>query len=411
MMGSTAVYLRLGVGNLLLHPARTMLTLLALVIGIAALTFLSAMVDGLMHNMKSNFVLNELGHIQVHAKGFEQTRRIADHIKDSTVVDDLLQQQTAVQAFTHRLRVSGMASAAGSNAMAWISGIEVDGETRVSRLRTFMTQGDWLRADHPRDVVLGSVLAERLELTLGDKVVLMAVGPGGDVFSEVFHLRGILHSGVMDMDATTTLIALPMAQQWLSLGHGVTDVVLRLDDFASVNSVASTLRAGLNPDQFEVLRWMDIDPMAEQWTQFNDAYTWVVLSVVIVVILAEVLNTMLMSMHDRMRELGLMAALGTGRRAMFSMMIWETLLLVAIGGALGFFVGYLFVNHYGVHGIDLSRYSAAFSFMYIEPIIYPVMTWEQNTKILVSALLGAVLAGLYPAWKASRLNPVVAMRE
>jgi ABC-type lipoprotein release transport system permease subunit len=411
MFRYTTVYLRLGLGNLLLHPARTALTLLALVIGIASLTFLSAMVDGLMHNMKSNFVFNELGHIQVHAQGFEQTRRIADHIEDSTVVDDLLRQQTAVQAFSHRLRVSGMASAAGSNAMAWISGIEVDAETRVSRLREFVAQGGWLRADHPRDVVLGSVLTDRLELALGDKVVLMAVGPGGDVFSEVFHLRGIIHSGVMDMDATTTLIALPMAQQWLDVGQGVTDVVVRLDDFSAVDSVAQALRAGLNPDEFEVLRWMDIDPMAEQWTQFNDAYTWVVLSVVIVVILAEVLNTMLMSMHDRMRELGLMAALGTGRKAMFSMMIWETLLLVIVGGLLGFFVGYLLVCYYGTHGIDLSRYAAAFSFMYIEPVIYPVMTWEQNTRILASALLGAVLAGLYPAWKASRLNPVLAMRE
>ncbi len=405
------IYLRLGLGNLWLHPVRTGLTLLALVVGIAALSFLSAMVDGMMVNMKGNFVLNEMGHLQVHAQGFEERPGIELRIDDPEPIEALLDASEGVQAHTRRLRISGMASAAGSNASAWIRGIDAEQEPNVSRLRNFLRQGGWLRPGHPEDAVLGKVLAERLEIGIGDKMVLMAVGRNGEIRSEVFRLRGVIASGAMDTDNTIVLIHLDAAQRWMDLGHSVTDIVVRCTDFEAVDPVAQSLREALDPRRFEVLRWMDIDPMAEQWTQFNDAYSWVIMGIVIVVILAEVLNTMLMSMHDRMRELGLMAALGTDQTAMFAMMVWETLILVVIGGALGFAIGYAVTTWYAHHGIDLSRYAEAFSFMYIEPIVYPTMDWHQNIRIMLAALIGAMLAGLYPAWKASRLDPVAAMRE
>ncbi len=408
---NTVIYLRLGVGNLWLHPTRTGLTLLALVIGIGALGFLSAMMNGMMTNMKSNFVLNEMGHLQIHAKGFEQQRKIELHLNNTETIDAMLAQTPAVRAWSHRLRVSGMASAAGSSATALISGIEAEQESRVSRLREFLVQGAWLRPTQLRDAVLGKVLAERLRLDIGDKLVLMAVAPDGDVMSEVFRLRGTIASGAMEMDNTTVLINLKAAQAWMNLGAGVTDVVIRCRSFADVNPLAQQLRQQLDGHDVEVLRWMDIDPMAEQWTRFNDAYSWVIMAVVMIVILAEVLNTMLMSMHDRLHELGLMAALGTSQGAMFAMVIWETLVLVTLGGVLGFALGYAFTAWYAVHGIDLSRYAEAFSFMYIEPVVYPAMEWQQTLHMMGAALSGACLAGMYPAWQASRLDPVQAMRE
>ena len=408
---NTAIYLRLGVGNLWLHPARTGLTLLALIVGIGALGFLSAMIDGMMVNMKSNFVLNEMGHLQIHAKGFEQQRKVELHLKSTETIDTMLAQSPAVRAWSHRLRISGMASAAGSSATALISGIEAEQESKVSRLREFLVQGTWLRPEQARDAVLGKVLAERLKLAIGDKLVLMAVAPDGDVMSEVFRLQGTIASGAMEMDNTTVLINLKTAQVWMNLGAGVTDVVIRCRSFADVDPLTQQLRQQLDGHGVEVLRWMDIDPMAEQWTQFNDAYSWVIMAVVMIVILAEVLNTMLMSMHDRLHEFGLMAALGTSQGAMFAMVIWETLILVILGGVLGFAFGYAFTAWYAVHGIDLSRYAEAFSFMYIEPVVYPVMEWQQNLRIMGAALSGAFLAGMYPAWQASRLDPVQAMRE
>ncbi|MDQ6970398.1 MAG: FtsX-like permease family protein, partial [Mariprofundus sp.] len=151
--------------------------------------------------------------------------------------------------------------------------------------------------------------------------------------------------------------------------------------------------------------------MAQQWADFADAYTWIVLLIVIIVVLVEVLNTMLMSMHERVREFGLMAALGVTPMQVFAMVLWETVILVIIGGLAGFAIGGGLSLWYGQHGIDLSQFAIAFSFMYMDPVIHPLLEWESVLRILGAAIAGAMIAGLIPAWKASKLEPAHALRE
>jgi len=409
-MRNLGIYFRLGMRNLWRHPARTLLTMGALMVGMAALTFLSAMNDGWMQNMRENFVLTETGHIQIHAKGFQDSQQIADLLHHPAMVVAAVERQKEVRAWTPRVRTSGLASAAGANAGAMIMGMDPEREAQVSRFREFLTEGEWLRAGDERALILGDVLAEKLEAEPGDKIVLMAQTPSGDLASEVFRLRGIVHSGVMDIDQLMAIVPIATVQQWLDLGEGVTDIVIRAESFAAVDAMAATLRAEL-PADVEVLRWMEIDPLAEQWTEFADVYTWIVLAIVIVVVLSEVLNTMMMSMHDRIREFGLMGALGTQGRQLFAMMLCETLILVLIGGVLGYGLGAWIGSYYGEHGLDLSRFATAFSFMYMSPVVYPVLLFESAVRIIGAAIAGAILAGIYPAWKASRLDPAVAMRE
>jgi len=414
-MSKLSIYLRLGSRNLRLHPARTLLTMGALVVGIAALTFLSALNDGWLENMRENFVLTETGHIQIHAMGFQESQQISDAIKDPAALIRAVDQAEGVRAWAPRVSTSGLASAAGANAGALIVGIDAVRELEVSRFREFLHAGEWLKPGDPRALMLGTVLAEKLEVGLGDKVVLMAQTPSGDLASEVFRVRGVLQSGVMSIDNMMVMIPLETAQQWLDLNRGVTNIVIRTDSFEMVDRVTAGLKqllqAGEPVEKLEILRWMEIDPMAEQWTEMADVYTWIVLAIVIIVVLAEVLNTMLMSMHDRIREFGLMGALGTQGSQLFAMMIWETVILVSAGGLLGYGLGAWISYYYSVHGLDLSTYATAFSFMYMSPVVYPVLSVESAVRIIGAAIVGAALAGIYPAWKASKLDPVEAMRE
>ncbi|MDQ6986648.1 MAG: ABC transporter permease [Mariprofundaceae bacterium] len=425
-MSDVGIYLKLGWRNLWQHPLRTGLTLAALALGIAALTFLSAMNDGWMQQIRTNFALTLIGHIQIHAAGFEQSRKLADRIRDVQPVLDVLNELKGasglqgVHSFTRRLRVSGLASAAGANAGALIYGVEPVKEQHLSRMASFVQQGRWLSADDDRAIVLGDSLADRLQVALGDKVVLMAALENGDIASEVFRVRGLLHSGVLEIDDLAAVVPLFRAQQWLDVGAGVTDIVLRADNFEAVEPLAAALRGrlsgagsddALKTPAFEVLTWNQIDPMAEQWAAFADAYSWIVLAVVILVVLVEVLNTMLMSMHERSREFGLMGALGVRGGQMFIMVVWETVILVFLGSLLGFVVGGWLVWYYGIVGIDLSQFATAFSFMYMSPVIHPMLAAQSLVHILAAATLGALVAGLFPAWKVARMDPAKAMRE
>jgi len=410
-MDNLSIYLKLGWRNLCLHPLRTILTAAALAIGIAALTFLSAMDDGWMQQIKTNFALTMTGHIQIHAEGFEDSRKLAQRITDPQAVTESISQISGIQTMARRVRVSGLASSAGANAGAFIYGVEAEAEQRLSRLATFISAGDWLPAGDQRAAVLGDGLAERLGIGIGDKLVLMAAVPSGDIASEVFRVRGLIHSGVMDVDDMSVIVPLTTAQQWLGIGQAVTDIVIRADSFDRVTPLAGDLKAALAGQGMEVLRWFDIDPMAQQWADFADAYTWVVLLIVIIVVLAEVLNTMLMSMHERVREFGLMSALGVTPTQVFAMVVWETVILVFIGGLSGFMIGGGLSLWYGEYGIDLSQFAIAFSFMYMDPVIHPLLQADSVLRILGAALFGAIIAGLIPAWKASRLEPASALRE
>ncbi len=409
-MFDLGIYLKLGWRNLWLHPMRTGLTAAALGLGIAALLFLSAMNDGWMQQIRENFALTLTGHIQIHARGFEQSRRLADHIASLRPIAQALQSEPGVALWTARIRVSGLASSAGASAGVQAYGVAPSRERRLSRLASFVTRGRWLRDADDRAVVLGSGLADRLQVGLGDKVVLMAAMPDGDIASEVFRVRGIIHSGVLDIDDLLAVAPLERVRRWLGMPGAATDVVIRARDFARVPALAAALRHKLAPRPLEVLTWSDIDPMAEQWSQFADAYSWVILAVVILVVLAEVVNTMLMSMHERVREFGLMAALGAQPWQIFAMVVWETVILALVGGVGGFALGGLLIWHYGAVGIDLSRFATAFSFMYMNPVVYPALHAVSALRILLAAALGAALAGVIPARKAARLSPAAAMR-
>jgi len=413
-MDNLAIYLKLGWRNLWLHPLRTMLTAAALGVGIAALTFLSAMDDGWMQQIKTNFAMTVTGHIQIHAKGFEDSRNLSQRIEHPDRVIAAISRVDGIRGIATRVRASGLASSAGANAGAQIYGVQPQREKQMSRLSGFVAAGSWLPDDDAHAAVIGDGLADRLGIAVGDKLVVMAAVPGGDIASEVFRVRGLIHSGVMEVDNLIVIVPQTTAQHWLGLGKAITDIVIRADSFDQVNALTDALKMSLSAlggGSFEVLRWYDIDPMAQQWADFADAYTWIVLLIVIIVVLAEVLNTMLMSMHERVREFGLMGALGVMPAQIFAMVVWETVMLVLIGGAAGFALGGGLSLWYGEHGIDLSQFAIAFSFMYMDPIIHPLLQADSVLRILGAALFGAMIAGLIPAWKASRLEPAHALRE
>ena len=410
-MSDPGVYLQLGWRNLWLYPMRTGLTIVALALGISALTFLSAMKDGWVQQVQTNFARLLNGHIQVHAEGFEQNPSLTRRIENPGPLIDRLESEPMVAGLTRRIRVSGLASAAGANAGARVFAVEPEREQAFSQMVGFVSRGRWLSPGDDHDVVLGEGLANRLQVRLGNKVVLMVSLASGDIASEVFRVRGILTSGVMEIDNYAAVIPLSTGQRWLELEQSVTDVVVFTNDFKSVEPLVINLRQQLSGQRMEVLSWSDTDPVTGQLSQMANVFAWMILSIVIFVVMTEVLNTLLMSMHERIRELGLMTALGVTRRQIFTMIVSETLILVLIGSLVGFVTGACISAYFEVHGFDLSRFSEVLSFSYMESVVRPDLSVTSIMSILGAAVLGACVASLYPAWKAATLGPVSAMRR
>jgi ABC-type lipoprotein release transport system permease subunit len=393
------------------NPRRTGLTLLSTTLGVAALTLLGALNDGWLRQMRDNFILSLTGHLQIHAQGFEETQHLSRRIQDPAPLLTLLDADPAVAGWTPRVRASGLAKSATGSVGVQLMGVDPAREPTVTRLREMVREGRWLPATAGRELLLGATLATNLGLTIGDRVILTAQRPDGEMAAEAFRLRGILHAGTLQIDRTLALLPLATLQQWLELGPTVTDLALRTRHHRQADELRQRLAAALPADQYEVLSWDTLDPMVGQWLRFSDAYGLVLVLVVALLVLVQVLNTMLMALHERTRELGILAALGSRPGQLGRLVLLEGLLLILAGALLGWLLAAGASLWLARDGIDLSRFANAFRFFYMDPVIRPQITLAGTLRVLGTAAAAALLAGLYPAWKASRLDLQEALRR
>ncbi|MCU7919944.1 MAG: FtsX-like permease family protein [Candidatus Thiodiazotropha sp. (ex Epidulcina cf. delphinae)] len=403
-------YLALATRNLSRNRRRTTITLLTMIFGIATLTLLSALNDGWLNQMKTNFILSYTGHLQIHAKGFEASQNLHDRITEPEEISRLMQSYPEIIGWTQRIRTSGLASAGGGSAGIQIMATDPEQETWVTSMNQDVKEGGWLRPGMTRDLLLGRTVARNLGAALGDRIILMAQRLNGEMTSEVFHLQGILETGAPQIDRTLALITLNNAQHWLQMDQTVTDIVIRADTHDNTDVLFRLFTQQLSGLKYEIMPWQELDPMVRQWLEFSDAYGLVILFVVIILVLAEILNTMLISLHERQKELGVIVAIGTKRRQIFLMLLLEAVMLIFLGAILGYLAGSLLVYSLADSGIDLTRFANAFEFFYMDPVIHPQLTRNSAMKILGATLAAALLAGIYPAWKATRLPLSQALR-
>ena len=399
---SMGYYFYLANRNLLRNRRRTIITLVTMIFGISTLTLLGALNDGWLDQMRTNFILSFTGHVQVHAKGFEASQNLQDSISDPDEIIGYTNYPEII-GWTQRIRTSGLASLGGSSAGVQIMATDPEQETWVTTMHENIHSGRWLNPGMPNDLILGNIVAQSIGASLGDKVILMAQRINGEMISEVFYLRGTLATGAPQIDRTLAIISLNTAQEWLGMEHSVTDIVIRADQHENTETLFRLFKQQLPPDKYEILRWQELDPMVSQWLNFSDAYGLVVILVVVLLVLTEILNTMLIALHDRQKELGIMIAIGTRKPEIFVMLLLEAVLLILLGSLLGYLSGGLLVYSLSDSGIDLSHFSNAFQFFYMDPVIHPLLTINTALRILGTTLLAAIIAGIYPAWKATQL--------
>ena len=407
---SIATYVSIAVRNLIRNSRRTALTLVALIVAMGALTYLMAFVNAYMVSVQETFVLVMNGHVQIYAPEFKESNLIDDYMRDLSPIADHLDSDPTVRAWTPRITASGLASVARATTALAIVGIDPEREPEVGRLARFVTVGEWLAPDDSAGILLGVDVARNLDVELGDKVVVMTQAPGGDIEARAFRVRGLLDSGIPEIDRILALVTLQSAQEWLNLGAGATEIIVRATDFESVDPLADSLVASVG-DSFDIRRWYNQDPLIEAMLGFQDVSNFLLIAIVITVVLGQLINTMFMSLYDRVRELGLMEALGSRRRNLFGMLIVESMILVISGGTIGYLVALVAVLITGRTGIDLSFASDMLASLYIDPIIRPTMNLRSSLQLGATIVATAILAGLLPAWRATRLNPVDAMRQ
>ena len=409
-MPAGATLPRLAWRNVLRNRRRSVITILAIAVGLAALTFLWGVIDGQNRAIIENSTRYFAGDVQVHVKGYHDDPSLDLAIAQTAPVVQAIGHDPEVAAATVRLEAGALASRADKSRGVLVVGVSPSEEARVTTLLSAVVAGESLRSGDSTGVLVGVKLAESLGLGVGDDLVLVGQAYDGSIATARAPVRGIFRTNSDAYDGYLAMMPLAAVRDFLVAPGGATAIALRLKDRGRLAAVAARLRAHLG-DGYEVVGWPTLLPEARNATRFHEVIAYVVVGIFFVVVAAAVANPILMAVLERTREFGVVLSLGMTPARLLRLVLWEAALLGVIGVLVGNVIGLGTTLYFGYVGIDVSAFSAAISTMPgATTLLRPVARLDRSVMMSLLVFATACLVALYPAVKAARLNPVNAVR-
>jgi|CXWL01.1.fsa_nt_gi putative ABC transport system permease protein len=427
--------LKLAVRNLRRNRRRSAITLAAMIIGTLAMTTLRGFINGMQRMIIDNQVTGRMGAVQVHKKGYVDnvlTSPLALDMADTPELRQKLASIRGVVAVAPRIEFPAMLSTPdkrpppedgtplpkadqGKTSFIMATAIDPQAEVRVTPLRnSFITDGGILFASvDAHDIVLNEDFARGLEVSIHpaktplppveQQLALLSPDRDGALNGENVVMGAALPS-FSPGDRRFGLVPLGTAQRILRMEGRVTEYGLAVENIDDADRVRGEVAAALGPD-YEVHTWDGLMPFIRILTGFQDAVFSVISGVFLAVALLGIVNSMLMTVLERVREIGTMLAVGMRRRQIVQLFLLEGFVLGIVGGVAGIAIGYTIVSVAGYVGLPIPSPQAT-----VPSIVRPFITTTFLVGSLLGVPLGASLACLWPAWRASRLRPVEALQ-
>lgn len=398
-------YFKLAYRNLGRHRRRSILSALALGLGTALLMFIAAFFQGEMRSaMESTLRLNT-GHIQVRDADYDPDKLSVAWeylIENPEQIAAQIEALDQVDVATPRLFASGIVSVRDESAGVQIMGI--DPASRANEPYRRMVSGNFITADDREGIVIGLPLAESMELKVGDQLNLLVNTSDGTVDEQMFTVRGIFTTGTSAYDKGVVFLPLAKAQAFSGAGNHASMIFVLLKDREQANLVA----AAIPSQNFQVETWQKMNELLVLVNDYSNVMLFVIYLIVLAVTAIVIINTLLMSVFERMREIGILSAIGMKGRQIVTLFLAEATLLAAGGVTFGMLVGWAISAYFGKVGVYFGDLGMS-NEMLLEDRVYPYLTFDTAVMLVITAFVITLIFSLYPAWLASRMEPVEAL--
>ncbi len=397
--------------NVWRNPGRSLVVILAVALGIWALIFSMGFYNVIGISFVNNGIENQHGHIQIHHPEFKTDYDTKYQINDITQVLDQLSKQPNIQASTHRILCNGMLNTSRGSSGVQIIGIKPSTEAAISKLDTKIVEGAYLdeKARKSKPILISRLQAKKQKLKIRSKVILNFQSPSGEIIRESFKVVGLIDSKNSQLDESRVFVRDNDLKELLNMLGSSHETVSLLHQPQQLEQTAALIKA--QHPELLVETWREASPELQLMESQIVQSMFIFIFIVMLALTFGIINTMLMAILERIKEIGMLMAVGMTKGRIFSMIVIETLLLSLVGVPLGILIGYVTLSYYNYYGLDLSNYGEGLSEFGMETIIYPELGFEYYLFIAASVAITAIIASMYPALKAIRLKPVEAIRS
>ncbi len=392
--------------NVWRNRRRTLVILLAIAFGIWSMVTLAAIMRGMIEQQVRNTINNLTGHMQVHAVGYRDDPAVDNSMPPpSPTMLKILRGQN-VRAWAARVRVPAVVASERGSAGVTLVGIDPETEQGLSFIAQAVTEGRYLQFPGDHGLLLGRKLVERLETSLGKRVVLMSQDIDNDIADRGFRVVGIFDANTEATETSYVFVGRTLAQDMLKLGGWISELALVVDDRQDLDA---TLQDLTNAAQgLDIQSWTKLEPLLVLTAKMYDATMLIWFVVVFLAMSFGLVNTLLMAVFERTREIGMFQALGMRPRFILSQVLLESLTVLMIGMAMGNVLAWATIAYLG-GGLNLSAFAKGLEWAGLSSVIYPLVAASDVITANLLVMVLGIIASLYPAWRAARYVPVEAI--
>jgi len=388
---------------------RTIIMLSAIIIGVWAMIFMTALTRGMVDQMIKDGISVMPGHVQVHNPQFLDDPSVTNRI---AISDAQLAQRfdsAGFRAWASRVKVPAVITSERESRGVTLLGIDPAAEREFSFVSYDDVEGRFLEGVDDKGIVIGMELADTLDTEVGKRVVLMSQDPDNEIADRGFRVVGLFKASMPSFEEAYVFIGKRVAQKMLRIGDTTTEVVFLGDDYRDVEPTFESVSAAVD-DTLEVRRWYDVDTYLGTMLKVMDGFVLIWVVVIFLALSFGLVNTLVMAVFERIREIGLMLALGMKPASILGQIIIESMMLLAVGLAIGDLLAWATIQPLQ-GGIDISVVAEGMEMMGASSILYPKLYWSDMLLANIVVLILGFLASLSPAWRASRYEPVEAITK
>lgn len=404
------LYFKMALLHIVRRKGRAALISIMIAISLIGLLLMEGMYEGMMVQITQNSIKTGSGTVSIQHKEFRSDNNIKYHIAKPQKITEVLDAQEGIRSYVTRLSQRGLIATAGYSQGVNVTGIDLESEASHAQLENFIIKGKYSFDKRQRGALIGYRLARKLKVGIGKKVIVTIQDAHNEVVSVALKVEGIVKTNNMAIDSNGLLMDIGRLRTLTGI-EGATEIAVLLNNQDDDAAVKHSLMSKLDDTNIAVYTYKELYPSLHEGEAMMQTYSRISSAFIFIVATLGIFGVVLVSVLERVREFGIMMAIGTQFRDIARLIIYESLVITMSGYIAGALIGGALLWYFKQYGLDLSGLSDAFAIFGMDSSIYAILKIEYFTSAFLSVLVATLAATIIPIHTLKKRNPIQSISE